>query len=369
MNWFNIITSLSFLFLVSCISDKKSSCQIDHEKSSSDISSASQLQIYELREGSKALVTIDPNGKTSTIGIDMPSNEACSLTITSEINKIIVFSATHVYMLDTLNALDRVIGFSESHYTANQKLLNKIDQGKVKLYGEFETCDLEALVMSGAELIIISGGMDQSEKIEQLNKAGIVVLQNFEWLEKSPLGRAEWIKFFGAITGNSRLADSIFDGIKTNYNELKLHAKADSTELANFLYGFGGSAGWYVPGGRSFMALLFDDAGISYPWGKNNELGGVNKSYESIALKSKNAHIWISPGFSSKKDILTADNRFSEFQAFKNGSIYNYDKRVGSNGTTEFWEKSVLRCDLLLSDFINMKKAKDGELYFFRKLD
>jgi len=369
-------TFICFFFIIGCFScahETPHLCQKEFNGTIAQTKHAKLLDIKQDTASDNFLVSIKSNNlevPETNFMFGSPS-KTCKQIISTPFERIVIFSSTHVYMLDTLQALQHVIAFSNASYTGNNKLLKRINSGDTKIIGEFETCDLETLLLLEPDLIIISGNGHPNAKVLRLQEAGITVIENNEWMESTPLGRAEWIKLMGLLVGKYQQAYTIFNGIEEQYESLTQQLSYEQAEIKTFIYGAPYGSSWYVPGELSFMSHLLKDTGIDYFWPSNGVSGGFSLDLEQIILDQQTDSIWISPGAKTRSDIAASDKRLTDFTAFKTGKIFNYDKRLGKNGTSLFWEESVLRCDLLLSDFATMTRPNGrlNTLTFFRLLD
>ncbi len=205
-----------------------------------------------------------------------------------------------------------------------------------------------------------------------MKNAGIPVIINGDWLEETPLGRAEWIKVFGLLYNESEKADSIFNVIKINYLEaIKIAKKA--TNNPTVLSGAIMSKDiWNLPAGESFVAQYLKDANLDYLWKHTKGKGSLSLSFESILDKGKDADFWIAPGyFSTKEQMLNSNKHYAEFKAFKNNTIYSPSLKKGKTGGVLYFELAPTRPDLVLKDIIKITHPKllpNYELTFFEKM-
>ena len=206
-----------------------------------------------------------------------------------------------------------------------------------------------------------------------IQKAGIPVVYNGDWLEATPLGRAEWIKFFGLLFGKEKQADSIFKEIEKSYLAAKNSALA-ATKKPTILSGAIMSKGiWNLPAGESFVAQFLKDANLDYIWENTKGKGSLSLSFESVFDKGKNADFWIAPGyFTSKKQLLQSNQIYAEFTAFKNDKIYTPKLKKGKTGGVLYYELAPTRPDLVLKDIIKITQPDllpNYELIFFEKME
>jgi iron complex transport system substrate-binding protein len=214
----------------------------------------------------------------------------------------------------------------------------------------------------------LTGELGQFKKMEEL---GIPVIMNAEYLEKHPLGRAEWIKFMALFFNKEEMADSIFQQIELAYTSTQRiveNVPDKPTVMSGIVYG----DTWFLPGGRNYAAQLFKDAGCSYLWSDNESNGFLELSFESVFEKAHRADLWIGvASFQSLHEIEKADERNTHFDSFKNGNVYTYDYRKGAKGGSEYLELGYLRPDLILNDLVKIAHPEllpDEELYFHKKL-
>jgi len=209
----------------------------------------------------------------------------------------------------------------------------------------------------------------QFKKIEDLH---VPVVINAEYLEKHPLGRAEWIKFMALFFNKEKTADSVFAVIEKEY--LKTKAVADRapskrTVLSGIVYG----DAWFLPGGQNYAAKLLRDAGYHYLWDDDSTSGFLELSFESVYEKAHGADFWIGVGsFSSLKEVENADHRYARFKPFQQRQVYSSNLRKGSTGGSEFLELGYLRPDIILKDLMKIahpELMRGHELYFHKRLE
>jgi iron complex transport system substrate-binding protein len=199
----------------------------------------------------------------------------------------------------------------------------------------------------------------------------VPVVVNAEYLEKHPLGRAEWIKFMALFFNKEKMADSIFQSVEKEYLLTQMFAEKSSMHpkvMSGILYG----DAWFMPGGKNYAATILKDAGCSYLWSDTESNGFLEIGFESVFAKAKNADFWIGVGaFKSLKEIEVAEKRYSLFKPFKEKNIYSYNARQGVKGGSEFLELGYLRPDLILKDLVKITHPEllpDYQLYFYKKL-
>jgi iron complex transport system substrate-binding protein len=195
---------------------------------------------------------------------------------------------------------------------------------------------------------------------------------NAEYLEKHPLGRAEWIKFMALFFNKEKAADSIFAIIEKEYLDIQARAKTVDSKpsvLSGIVYG----DTWFLPGGQNYAAVLLNDAGCNYLWKETSSNGFLELSFESVYEKAHDADLWIGVGsFSSLKEIEAADHRYTRFRPFKQKKVYTSNLKKGLKGGSEFLELGYLRPDIILKDLVKIAHPDllpEHDLYFHKKLE
>jgi iron complex transport system substrate-binding protein len=275
-------------------------------------------------------------------------------------------------LLDYINETEALVGFPTTDYISSEKMRKRVDQGLVTDLGVDKGMNLELLYALKPDLVMsytMTGDLGQLKKIKELN---IPVVINAEYLEKHPLGRAEWIKFMALFFDKEKEADSVFNEIESNYNKTKQlveNSLTQPTVLSGIVYG----EAWFMPGGKNYATHLLADAGADYLWKETDTNGFLELSFESVYEKAKSADLWIGVGsFSSLDEIKAADSRYALFKPFTDKQVYTYNGRKGAKGGSEFLELGYLRPDLILKDLVKIAHPKllpDYDLFFYRRLE
>ncbi|SOS49195.1 ABC transporter substrate-binding protein [Tenacibaculum dicentrarchi] len=287
------------------------------------------------------------------------------------VEKLVVTSTTHIPMLELLNSEKKLVGFPHLKYISSEKTRKRIDAGKITELGNEQSMNTEKLLDLQPELVIGFSLHPNSKLYENIKKSGIPVVFNGDWLEETPLGRAEWIKFFGVLLDKEKQADSIFNAIEKSYLDAKNTAQK-SPNYPTILSGSMFKEVWNVPGGNSFTATFFKDAHLNYLWKETKNTGSLQLSFESVLDKAKNADFWLGCGFyQTKNEILNANKHYKEFDALKNGNVYTIGTKKGKTGGLIYFELAPIRPDLVLKDIIkitNPTAFPNYELTFFERL-
>ena len=293
-------------------------------------------------------------------------------TIEIPIKKIVVTSTTHIPALELLNVEQTLVGFPGIDYISSEKTRKRIEKGLVRQLGKNEGINTEVLLELQPDVVIGFGIDGTNRTFETIKKSGIPVIFNGDWVEASPLAKAEWIKFFGLVFNREKEADSIFKTIETNYLEAKklaLKAQKKPTVLSGAMH----NDIWYLPNGTSTEAQLLKDANTHYLWNDSEGTGSLSLSFETVFVKAKDAEIWLSPSnYESLEALKNGNELHTMFKPFQNNTIYTSTNTKGASGGVLYFELGTTRPDLVLKDIIKIchpELLKNDDLYFFKRLE
>jgi len=299
---------------------------------------------------------------------ELSGDLAKAAVVTTPVQSLFSASTSHLPNLVALDQLDVLTGVASKSFISEKQVLDRVADSDVVEFAPASTIDAEKVVAADPDVLITGGYADPA--YATIEKAGIPVLADAEWLENDPLGRAEWIKYFAALTGTEDTAATVFDEIAENYNGLRKQV-ADAKKV-EIVPGQPYQGVWYVPGGKSFNATLFADAGGTTAWASDTSTGSLNEDFESVFAKAGDAPVWLaSTTWTTKADALKEDPRFAKFAAFKSGNVWNAAKDVNAAGANNYYELGVLRPDLILGDLVAILHPElmgNHEFAFYLKL-
>lgn len=274
--------------------------------------------------------------------------------ITVPLQSVVVTSTTNIPYLEMLEVENKLVGFPHTDYVSSEKTRVLIDKGAVKNVGQNEKLNIEQLIDLSPDLIVTFGVDNSNPMLDNLQKSGLKVLIQGDWMEQSPLGKAEWIKLYGALFGKENQAKEIFDKIVLSYNQaLKLVELSDAN--ATVLYGSMYQDQWYVARGKSWVAQFMKDAKSNYLWSDLEGSGSLGLSFEKILEKAKDAQFWIATGsFKTLEELALSNPHYSQFAAFESKNIYTFESKFGKTGGTIYYELAPSRPDLVLKDYIKI---------------
>ena len=276
------------------------------------------------------------------------------ITISVPLQTIVVTSTTNIPFLEMLHVEKKLVGFPHTDYVSSEKTRKLIDAGAVNNIGQNEKLNTEQLIELAPDLMVTFGIDNNNPMIDNLQKSGLKVLIQADWMEQTPLGKAEWIKLYGALFGKEKEAKLLFDGIVKNYNDAK-QLVASQKPTATVLYGSMYQDQWYVARGNSWVAQFMKDAKANYLWADVEGTGSLSLSFEKILEKAKTAKYWIATGsFKNLAEFENSNPHYDQFDALKSRNVYTFESKLGSTGGTVYYEVAASRPDLVLKDYIKI---------------
>lgn len=306
-------------------------------------------------------------------GAPVPPDFSETQVITVPVNSVVTLSTTHLPHLAKLGVVDKLIGVSDFKQVNTAEVISRIKTGKITEVGINNNVNIEQILDLNPDLITTYAvGNSQSDSYPQLVDAGLKVAINAEYMENSPLGRTEWMKFTALFFNQEEIAEKLFSEIARKYEDIAEKTKSINKRPSVFV-GFNFKGTWYMPGGNSYVAQYLNDAGANYLWNNDNTSGSLPLSFEIVLERAANADYWLNFSQSWQKltDLLNADNRYGDFQAVKIGNLYNNDARLNEHQGNDYWEGGISNPDVVLADLIKIfhpDLLPNHQLVYYRKL-
>ena len=380
---FKHVLFLSFLlFLCGCKEQKKDSSLLQTPINSSLITYAKGFTIEYKASGITIIKVLSPwpNAEATYTYALIPKEKQGLITLNKDefdaiimvpIENVVVTSTTHIPALEELGVLDKLIGFPDTKFISSKAARTRIENGQIKELGVNESLNTEAVLALQPKMVVgftINGGNSAYETIQRSN---IPVIYNGDWVEETPLGKAEWIKFFAPFFDKIEEANTFFENIEVSYlnaKELAATVTVKPTVLSGALY----KDVWYLPGGKSWAANFLKDANADYLWNNNPDNGSLSLSWESVLDVAKNAEYWIGPAqFDSYQEMELSSKHYLQFDAYKRRKIFTTANTLGDTGGTLYYELAPQRPDLVLKDLIHILHPgllPNYEPFFFKPL-
>ena len=293
-------------------------------------------------------------------------------TVRTPVESNLVFTAPHCQLLTELGCQNAITGVCDKDYINIPDIKSRA-QADAKVAHPIMDCgssmqpDIERIIALHPEALLISP-FENSGGYGKLDKLRIPVIETADYMETSPLGRAEWIKLYGLLLGSSK-ADSLFSAIEKEYLQLKAEAAKLPLGLSILTERKTGNV-WYVPGGKSTMGILLRDAHARYIFADDTHSGSLSMSPEQIIAKGNQVDVWAFKYFGgnalTKQDLLAEYQGYQALKAFQTGTVYETD-----TSCEPYFELTSFHPEILLREFIILSHPeagdKFGKLKFYKK--
>lgn len=293
-------------------------------------------------------------------------------TVRTPLESNLVFTAPHCQLLTELGCQNAITGVCDKDYINIPDIKSRA-QADAKVAHPIMDCgssmqpDIERIIALHPEALLISP-FENSGGYGKLDKLRIPIIETADYMETSPLGRAEWIKLYGLLLGSSK-ADSLFSAIEKEYLQLKAEAAKLPLGLSILTERKTGNV-WYVPGGKSTMGILLRDAHAKYIFADDQHSGSLSMSPEQIIAKGNQIDVWAFKYFGgnalTKQDLLAEYQGYQALKAFQTGTVYETD-----TSCEPYFELTSFHPEILLREFIILSHPeagdKFGKLRFYKK--
>ena len=292
--------------------------------------------------------------------------------IRTPVERVVVMETTQVGYLNAIGQLDRIVGAGSVEYINNTTILERVDSGEIKRVQTGQSINAEQLLLLRPDLILTSVSGNPSYDVpEKLMRTGLPIVFATSFMETHPLGRAEWVRFFGALTSSSAEAENFFDEVANRYDSLTQQA-AVATRRPTVFCSAPYSGIWHMPSGDSYTARMIHDAGGDYLWAETHTGGNIPLDVETVFLRAAHADIWLNPSHHrSMHQLYAADQRFEKFAAAQKDQVYNNTRQTTERGGNPIWEDGIVHPDSVLADLIHILHPDllpEHELVFYEQL-
>ncbi|MGN0281964.1 MAG: ABC transporter substrate-binding protein [Prevotella sp.] len=282
------------------------------------------------------------------------------------VKRAIVFTTVHASLFADLDATDCIKGMADVSYVKRTDIRELINSKRIADVGSGMSPDVERIIDAAPDVVLVSP-FENSGGYGKLDELRIPLVECADYMESSPLARAEWMRFYGMLVGKETEADSLFKRVESEYNEIKNSVK-DQKSKPRVMVDIPLSNVWYVPGGKSTIGRMIADAGGNYCYADNTQGGSMAMSVESVIDKCEEADVWIFRYGGPVRTIesMAADNKaFTHVKAFKDKNLWGC-----STERTTFYESTPFHPEILLKEFLFMFHPEyPVQMKFFEKLN
>lgn len=275
------------------------------------------------------------------------------------VKRLVLNSTVYSHFFSMLGLTDDIVGITQGDLVTDPVLSKRIRQGDIAEVGVGSgmatQINIERLLSLHPDLVLSEWSpVPAFAGYARIEKTGLPVALATEYMEKTPLGRAEWIKFLAAFFNKEAVARQIFNGIAGRYQRLAEKTRTVALRPTVFC-DIAWRGLWYVPGGASYMAKFLNDAGADYIWRKNTTPGTMPLAVETVVDRARKADFWLDTGAcASLAQLRQTDARYQLFTAFRSGNVFNNDARLNTFGGNDYYQTGMARPDLVLADLISI---------------
>ncbi|MEZ3440462.1 ABC transporter substrate-binding protein [uncultured Alistipes sp.] len=283
--------------------------------------------------------------------------------------RIVAMSSTHIAMLDAIGEVDRVVGVSGIDYISNPDIQARRDRiGDVGYEGNI---NYELLLSLDPDLVLLYGVNGASAMEGKLKELGIPFMYVGDYLEESPLGKAEWLVALSEVVGCRSEGEKVFAEIPVRYNALIQRVAENALDAPSVMLNMPYGDSWFMPSAGSYAVRLIEDAGGDYIYKKNTGNASTPVDMEEAYLLASAADLWLNVGMASTLgEVKAACPKFADTRCFRNGYVYNNNARTNAAGGNDYFESGVVHPELVLRDLIKIfhPELVEEDFVYYKRL-
>ena len=289
--------------------------------------------------------------------------------------RVVCMSSTYVAMIDAIGCTERVVGVSGIDFIYNSRVREAASEGRVHDVGHDSNINFELLLTLRPDVVLIYGVAGENgvanAKLDELN---IPYFYLGDYVEESPLAKAEWTVVVAEILGVRERGEELFAGIENRYLELRKRVEESATERPTVMFNTPYRDTWYMPSSRSYAVRIVEDAGGRYVYDGNHGTASQPIDLEQAYVLTREADYWINVGQYATLEDLRRDNpRFVGAKAVREGRVYSSDRRATAKGGSDFWESAVVNPDVVLRDLVAILHPElnlvSEELTYYKRIE
>ncbi|MDR1759717.1 MAG: ABC transporter substrate-binding protein [Fibrobacter sp.] len=279
----------------------------------------------------------------------VPASLALIPRVQVPLKRSAILSTTYLGYMKALGVTEHIAAVGDARYIADSLFFERVARGEVAEVGSGPSLSVEKLYRARAEAVLtFATGSSVNDDLTHLKKWSHPVILTAEWKEKSPLAKAEWLYFFGALYGKEALADSLFKECERRYLELQAKVKNLASERKPRVIAGAPSFGiWFAPPEDSYTGALIRDAGGEYLFQKSSG----TLSFEEALVLGAEAEVWLHPGgWKTRQEGEMQEKRVVHFKAWRENEVFQYDLKQGPRGGLDYFESAVVSPEKVLQD-------------------
>ena len=287
--------------------------------------------------------------------------------IVGRASRVVCMSTSHIAMLDALGLVETVVGVSGKQYVMNEEVAYNVDVIDI---GYDSNLDYEKLLLLRPDVVLLYGVSAENTSVTtKLRELRIPYIYLGDYVEQSPLGKAEWLVAVAEIMGCRERGEALYADIVARYESVRTTIDYES-ERPKVMFNTPYQDVWYMPSDESYMVRLVEDSGGEYIYkGRNQSSGSVGISLEEAYMLATEADVWMNVGqCSSLEELRSAAPHFANVPVVVRGAVYNNNARATAAGGSDFWESAIVRPDVVLRDMAAIMRGGEEEMYYHHKL-
>ena len=305
---------------------------------------------------------------------EMPPAAFGGQTVKAPVERVVCLSSSYIAMFDALGKVENVVGVSGMDFISNEYVTAHRD--RIGDVGYDSNIDFEMMLAMRPDVVLLYGIAGEETRLtSKLGELGIPYMYMGDYVENSPLGKAEWIHVVAELTDRCEEADSLFGRITDDYEELAakvrahlyvLHGKMPQVMLNTPYRDI-----WFMPSAESYMVRLIRDAGGETYTPAEKGSASIPVDLEKAYLLASEADVWLNTGASNTLSELKAQNpRFAQMPVVRNRRVYNCNRRRTPAGGSDFWESGIVHPDIVLRDLVTILHPEiiECEPYYYEQL-
>jgi iron complex transport system substrate-binding protein len=369
----SLFTFFAFVLLLTAGACRNSNQSLERDNTRKGVVEAKLLSISH-EDGYTKVEIVNPWDTTKLLQTyllvprdsEMPKDLPNGTVVRTPLQNVLVYSSVHSSVLQELGG-DVVRGVCDAQYFNDSIIAKGLADGTITDCGNSMQPTVEKVIEMNPDAILLSPYQDAT--YGQIERLKIPIVECADYMEFTPLGRAEWIKFYGELLGKRDVADKIYNKVVADYNKVKEMVSSKNLSKPIVLTENVISGIWNVPGGQSYMAQFIKDAGGNYPWADDKNTGSLTLDFNQVLVKAQNADIWLlkSPAIRTLADLKSSYSLNEKIKAFQTGNVY-----VCDTNTTHFFDRFPFHPEVLLMEYFKIfhpDQDIDYQLQFFKKIE
>ena len=293
--------------------------------------------------------------------------------VKAPVRHVVCMSSSHVAMFDAIGQVRRVSGVSGIDYISNPYVREHRLCGEVRDVGYDTNLNFELLAAMRPDLMLLYGVTGENTVVTgKLRELGIPYVYIGDYVEESPLGKAEWLVLAAELCDLRAAGADTLQRIARDYQSLKAHPAPDAPRpkvMLNTPY----RDTWFMPARNSYMVRLLEDAGARYVFEENTATQTLPIDIEQAYYLTSKSDFWLNvSGCNTLDEVRRQNPRLADTPPVREGRVYDNNRRRNAAGGSDFWESGVLRPDRVLADLVHIfhpELSETDELYYYRQLE